>query len=302
MTDKTWKLLLERLEVWYEAAIKGIPNFVLALVIVVTFALIAKLVKNMVGRFIPRFTSSRAVQQLMQTSAYCVVLLLGVFIALGVLNLDKTVTSLLAGAGVLGLALGFAFQEIATNFVSGVLIAFEEPYRIGDIVQVDNFFGEITNIKLRTTSITTFQGVEVMIPNKDMFTKPLSNYTTTAQRRIDLVVGVSYAEDLRKVEQVTKEALEDIEGRIFSMPIEVFFSGFGDSSINLQARIWVEYPANQNYLRSQHQAVINIKEAYDKNGITIPFPIRTLDFGIKGGEKLSKPLSQVFGEKVDAET
>ena len=99
------------------------------------------------------------------------------------------------------MALGFAFQDIAANFVSGILIAFRQPYRIGDIVEVEGYQGEVKSIDLRTTSLVTFQGIEIYIPNKEMFTKPLENYTTTPRRRLDIEVGVSYGDDLRKVEQ-----------------------------------------------------------------------------------------------------
>ena len=151
--------------------------------------------------------------------------------------------------------------------------------------------GEITNIEFRTTSITTFQGLEVLIPNKTMFTDSLTNYTTTPYRRIDINVGVSYGDDLDKVLEVTKKAIEPIECRLAHRDAEVFFSEFGDSSINLTAMFWITFPGNNNFLKARNQAIINIKKAYDENDIMIPFPIRTLDFGIKGGEKLSQMIS-----------
>lgn len=285
-------LLSEKILNWYEVGVKAIPNLIAAIAIFVLFALLSKLTKKIVSKTLPRITKNQAVIDLLKTISSFLILILGLFIALGILNLDKTVTSILAGAGVIGLALGFAFQEIASNFVSGILIAFREPYRLGDIVEVDNYFGEVIRINLRTTSIMTFEGLEVLIPNKYMFTKPFINLTTTPQRRVDISVGVSYADDLDKVESVTKEALEKIKDRISYKEVEVFFDEFGGSSINLNARVWVSYPANQAYLVAKHTAIKNIKKAYDENGITIPFPIRTLDFGIKGGKELQEQLSE----------
>lgn len=200
-------------------------------------------------------------------------------------------TSLLAGAGVLGLALGFAFQDIASNFVSGVFIAFRKPYKIGDIIEAGDFLGSVTSIDLRTTTIETFQGLEVLVPNKMLFTDPITNYTNIPQRRIDVAVGVSYGDDLEKVERLLKEKLNDLPNRIVKKDIDIFFTEFGDSSINLEARVWVEYPNHRNFLITRSEAIKKIKTVFDENDIIIPFPIRTLDFGIKGGEKLSEMRS-----------
>ena len=292
--DSAWKILTEEIEAWFEMAVKGIPNFVAALVVMFLFVLLAKLVKSMVKKWVPKILDNRVASNLIQTVSYFLVILAGLFVSLGILELEKTVTSLLAGAGVVGLALGFAFQEIASNFVSGIFIAFRHPYQIGDIVEIDGFLGEVTDISLRTSSIMTFQGLEVLIPNKYMFTKPFINYTTTPRRRVDIEVGVSYGDDLRSIESMVKDALNNVEGRIKSNPVEVFFKEFGSSSINFVARFWIEYPGDNYFLKSRHEAIIAIKEAFDENDVTIPFPIRTLDFGIKGGENLSKPLAETF--------
>lgn len=272
-------LLNEKLFSWYEMIVKSIPNIIVAIVVFFIFLMLSKASKRLSDKLLPRFTKNLVVSNLLRSVISFTVLTLGLFVCLEILNLDKTVTSILAGAGVIGLALGFAFQEIASNFVAGVLIAFREPYKLGDIVEIDKYFGEVTNITLRTTSITTFQGLEVLVPNKMMFTQPFINLTTTPYRRLDLEVGVSYSDDLEEVTRITKEALESVEERIKNKEIEVFFTEFGASSINLTARIWVPYPKGQTFLLARHNAIINIKKAYDKNGITIPFPIRTLDFG-----------------------
>ena len=274
-------ILGNKIELWYENSINIIPNLVAAFLVLLIFIVIGKIIKKLSGRLLPKITKNKSVINLLQTMIYAFIMLLGLFVSLEILNLEKTVTSILAGAGVIGLALGFAFQEIASNFVSGVFIAFRRPYKLEDIVEIDDYFGKVTDINLRTTSITTFQGLEVLIPNKYMFTKPFINLTTTPHRRIDIAVGVSYSDDLEKVEKVTKEALQEINERVKDRPIEVYFNEFGASSINLSARVWINYPKNQAYLRATHEAIILIKKAFDKNKISIPFPIRTLD--VNGG-------------------
>ncbi len=287
-------ILSEEIQGWFELAVKSLPNIVAAFLIMAIFIVVAKLVRKSSERFAPSLSDNEAATQLLATSSYIFIILVGIFVSLGILKLDKTVTSLLAGAGVIGLALGFAFQEIASNFVSGVFIAFRRPYKLGDIVDIDGFNGQVTNISLRTSSITTFQGLEVLVPNKYMFTKPFTNFTTTPKRRLDIDVGVSYGDDLTRVEEIVKHALENINGRLRSEPIEVYFTEFGSSSINFQTRIWIEYPGDKNFAKARHQSIIAIKEAFDKNKISIPFPIRTLDFGIKGGESIRASLKEAI--------
>lgn len=290
--DKIWNLLSNKIYSWFELSIKGLPNFIVAILVLIVFYLLAKFAQKAVQKILMRVTFSKSVQNLISSVTYLGVLLIGLFIALGILNLDKTVTSLLAGAGVLGLALGFAFQDIASNFVSGIFIALKQPYKLGDIIESGSYLGKVTAINLRTTTVTTFQGLEVLIPNKMLFTDPVTNYTNKPERRLDVVVGVSYGDDLEKVEKLLAKELESLPNRIKHHPIDVFFCGFGDSSINLEVHVWVEYPNHRNFLITQSAAIKKIKNVFDRNDITIPFPIRTLDFGIKGGEKLSQmPIS-----------
>ncbi len=288
--ENATELIGKKLEIWYELLVKNIPNFAVALLVLIVFVLLAKVTRNLVNRILKKSISNRALENLISSTSYLVVIFVGLFIALGILHLDKTVTSILAGAGVIGLALGFAFQEIASNFVSGIFIAVKKPYKTGDIVEVVDYLGEVTSINLRTTTITTFDGIEVYIPNKSMFTEPLKNFTSTPKRRLDISVGVSYSDDLEKVEKVTKEVVESVEGRIKDKPVEIFFKEFGGSSINLDARVWIEYPAQKNYLRTRHEAIMKIKKAYDENGISIPFPIRTLDIN-------TDALKEIFSSK-----
>lgn len=284
------KLLSRTLQDWAEAAITGTPNFIVAVLVIIIFVIFAKVARGIVGRLLPKTSANESVVSIISTVIYLIILFIGLFVALGILNLNKTVTSLLAGAGVLGIALGFAFQEIAANFVSGVIIAFREPYRTGDIIEIQTYMGRVERINLRTTVITTFDGLNVFIPNKTMFTEPLINYTLTSKRRVELRVGVSYGDDLEQAETLIKKACADAPGRLIDQEIDVYYEEFGDSSINLIVFIWIEYPGDEYYLRARHYAIVQIKRIFEENKITIPFPIRTLDFGIKGGKTLTTQL------------
>jgi len=280
----------DKLQEWINTLIQMLPNIAVAVLVIIAFYLLARLVKNIISKVLNKLSDHVAVIRLISQVMFLIVFFVGFFIALGVLNLDKAVTTLLAGAGIIGLALGFAFQDIAANFISGIILTIRQPFRINDIIKSNDFFGTVSHITLRTTNIVTPQGEQVLIPNKDVFQKPLINYSQTGKRRIDLGVGISYGDDLEKVKTVTIEAVKSVPNRMEDKEPELYYSEFGNSSINFIIRIWTKYTTEKEFKHSTSDAIQNIKKAYDENDIMIPFPIRTLDFGIKGGEKLSEVL------------
>ncbi len=280
-------LVSNKLEIWLETAITMLPNLVVAVLVLILFFLIGRITKRVSYRIFNRISHRASLNELFSNVLYFVVLAVGLFIVLGILNLTKIVTTLLAGVGILGLALGFAFQDITANFISGVLIVLRRPFEIGDIIKSGDHMGTVTNINLRTTIIRTFQGLEVLIPNKQLFQEVVTNYTRTPERRVDLAVGVSYGDDLQRVKDITLQAVKGLASIDQSREITLFYKEFGDSSINFEVRFWAKSPGQVDFLTAQSDAIIAIKQAYDTHDIMIPFPIRTLDFGIKGGEKLS---------------
>ena len=280
-------LITDKLSNWVRELIRLLPNIALAAIVLVVGVLLAKLIRRFSFRVISRMSHSGTLNNLFSSIIYFIFLGIVFFTVLSILNLDKAVTSVLAGAGIVGLALAFAFQDIAANFISGVFISFRRPIRAGDIVKIEDYMGTVREINLRDTVLETFQGQMVIIPNKTVFQNPIENYSILNKRRFDLEVGVSYGEDLEKVRQVTLDAVKGLEGLSKTETTTLFFTEFGDSSINFTLRLWMDSAEQLLYKRVGSEAVMKIKKAYDENDIMIPFPIRTLDFGIKGGKTLS---------------
>lgn len=283
-----YHLILQKLENWLESIIGMLPNAISSVLVVILFYFLAKYGRRILFRSIERFSDKPTLNRFFSNVFYGLILLLGTFIALEILSLEKTVTSLLAGAGIVGLALGFAFQDIAANFISGVFMAFQSPFQVGDIVETGNYSGVVENIDLRLSVIRTFQGQLVHIPNKEIFQNPMINFSELGKRRIDLEVGISYGDSLERVEEITIKAIESLDFVRKQEKVELFYQAFGDSSINFIIVCWINFVKELDYLRAQSAMIKAIKKAYDENDITIPFPIRTLDFGIKGGEKISE--------------
>jgi small conductance mechanosensitive channel len=215
------------------------PNLVLAVLIILVFILLANLIKKLFGNTITRFSQNIAVNELLSNVIYLAVITIGIFAALSVLQLSKAVTSLLAGVGVVGLALGFAFQNTAANLISGIFMATRHPINVGDLVETDGYFGRVETIDMRFTNIKQPQGQSVIIPNRTILQSPLVNYTVNGERRIDLECGISYGEDLEKVRKVAILAVEENVKYDSNRPVEFMYREFGDSSINFVLRFWI---------------------------------------------------------------
>ena len=282
--------LIDKLTGWVQSAIVSLPNLVIAVLVFMLFYFGARIARNLIQRALDSVSHNRQVNGLIATSSYVALLIVGVMTALGILNLSGVVTSLLAGVGIIGLALGFAFQDLAANFMAGILIAIRQPFDIDDVVETNDFTGTIEKVSLRSTSLRTFQGQIVLVPNKDIFGNPIVNYSVTRKRRIDLSCGVAYGDDLERARDLAIEAVKTIDYLDTSKEVQLFYTEFGDSSINFDVRFWIDFKKQVDFLRAQSDAIIKIKRSFDANGITIPFPIRTLDFGVVGGEKLAEAL------------
>jgi small conductance mechanosensitive channel len=279
--------MIGKLRDWIEGTVVMLPNLVAALLILLGFWILSRLVRTALEGVLARVTSHAEVRRLLVSFVGLVILAIGLFISLGVLNLDKTVTSLLGAAGVLGIVAGLAFQDLASNFFAGILLSVRQPFRVGHLIETNDYFGIAERINLRATELRLLDGRLALVPNKDVFQNTIVNYSKNTIRRVEVEVGVSYGDDLEQVRQVTVAAVEDVDHRDTSRPVELFYTGFGDSSVNFVVRFWVPFIRQPDYLAARSDAVMRIRRAYNESGITIPFPIRTLDFGIVGGEKLS---------------
>lgn len=291
--DKLSDTVVGKLIGWVEAFVAMLPNFVVAILVIIAFWFASRLVYKVVCRALDRVQTNAAARDLVARILSLTVILVGVVVALGVLDLDDALVSILAGAGVVGLALGFAFQDLATNLISGVGLAVDRrwPFKIGDLVETNDIFGVVQKIQLRTSTIETLDGKTVILPNKQIYQSKVINYSATGRRRVDVECGISYGDNLEKVTSVVKEAIESLECRDKSQEVDFFYSSFGDSSINFVARFWIKYDKQPDFLKAQSDGIFALKKAFDEHDIMIPFPIRTLDFGIRGGETIAQVLS-----------
>jgi len=297
--QKAFNMLTDKLVDLFNQLVLILPNLLLAVLVVLVVAFTMNYVKRYGRKVLSKFSSNQSINNLFANIIAILFFSIGLFFALNILHLEKTVTSLLAGAGVIGLAVGLAFQEPLMNTLSGIMMSFRNFYKIGDLVETNDYFGTISQISMRFTTIRTLDGQIVVIPNKSVIQNPLTNYSISGERRVVLECGVSYGDDLKKVKEISLKAIEEGVDYDEYKSIDFYYTSFGDSSINFRLHIWTRTNEQPSYLETQSQAVIALKQAFDQNDITIPFPIRTLDFGIKGGEKLSTTLKNSETKMMD---
>jgi small-conductance mechanosensitive channel len=254
MIDNWFHIIENKLTRWWLAVIKMLPNFVLAILVMALFVIVARWLRNLTQKLTLRLSKSESISGLTSAIVYSIIMIVGFMIALNILKLDKAVTSLLAGVGIIGLALGFAFQDLTANFISGAFIAFKRPFDVGHTVETNGFLGTIENIRLRATTMKTIAGLHVTIPNKDIFQKPIINYTLTDARRIELELMIPNKGDLASIQKTLTAALK-ANTKIFVNEPQVYYSVIEDPKVKLYVSIWTKAIEPDQYLEAKDEVI-----------------------------------------------
>ena len=220
-----------------------------------------------------RFQLSRGLPELISSTLYYMILLLVFLSAVNVGGVELNKFTVLTGA--IGVGFGFGLQNIINNFVSGLILQFERPIHIDDIIEVDTNMGKVTRIGVRSSTIRTFQGAEVIIPNANLISSKVINWTLSeSQRRRELPVGVAYGSDPKVVLKILHQAASKHELVLTKPEPMVYFTGFGDSSLNFELHFWVMQ--ENNGLQITSEVALTAMQLLDDAGIEIPFPQRDL--------------------------
>lgn len=201
---------------------------------------------------------------------------------------------LLGAAGVLSVAIGFASQTSASNLISGIFLVAESPFKIGDIIRVDNYTGEVLSIDLLSVKLRTFDNLFVRVPNETLIKTEITNLTRFPIRRLDIQIGVAYKEDIDKARELMISVADSLPVCLDQPRPLVIFQGFGDSSLDLQFSVWA---TRENYLELRNTIPEKIRKAFLEHNIEIPFPHRSL---YVGSESQPFPVRMVRDERNDA--
>jgi small conductance mechanosensitive channel len=259
-------LIFEKLQRWATIFIKMLPNLILAVIVIAVAYFIARLLRKVAYNVTMKISKSDSVSGVVSIILQYAFLFFAFTIALNILNLDKAVASLLAGVGIVGLALGFAFQDLSSNFISGLYMAFRRPFEIGDKVETNTFIGTIREIKLRSTTLTTTGGLHVIIPNKDIFQKPIINYSRSDSRRVELDFAFPNTIDLSAAESLIRDAIEEV-GKNSIREVDVFYTAIDDPKIKVTVSFEIDNTEPKGFMRHRHDAIMAIHKAFAEHSI-----------------------------------
>jgi len=249
---------------------------VAAIVIFVVGRWLAKVISNLVAKAMTKAKVDATLTSFV--SNLCHIALLAFVIIAALKKLEVPMTEFTVVVGAAGLAVGFALQGSLSNFAAGVILIIFKPFKVGDFVELAGKMGTVKEIQIFNTILNSPDNVRIIIPNSQATGGNIMNFTVNGTRRVDLVVGVSYGDDLKKTQQVIEGILAE-DGRILKdPPATVAVSELGESSVNFVVRPWVKVA---DYWDVRFDTIRKVKLALDKNGITIPFPQRDIHMKTK---------------------
>ena len=221
----------------------------------------------------PRVELGRGIPYSISSLLHYVILFGGFVLAIFALGVDLTRVTILAGA--FGVGIGFGLQNVVNNFVSGLIMLFERPMKLGDVVQIGNVTGTVDRIGIRASTLRTLEGAEVVVPNANLISEPLTNWTlSNRRRRIDLAVGVAYGTDPQKMLDLLLAVARSHRDVIaYPAPVALFL-GFGDSSLDFELRCWTD--SFDDWVMIRSQLAVDLNRQLGEAGIEVPFPQRVV--------------------------
>lgn len=252
---------------------------ILVLSLFLLFYISSKIKKILVNKIFPRYDLDIGVSQSIATIVRYLLIIVGLIIIFQTTGIDLTALGLLVGA--LGVGIGFGLQSITNNFISGIIILFERPIKVGDRIEIDNLAGNIVKISARATTIITNDNIAVIVPNSDFINSRVINWSHNNRRiRLNFPVGVSYNEDPEKIRKLLREVASENSGILDTPEPYVLFEAFGDSSLNFNLLVWtIEYIDRPKILKSE--LYFEIFRKFKEHQVEIPFPQR--DIHLKSG-------------------
>ncbi|KAF0569748.1 Potassium efflux system KefA protein / Small-conductance mechanosensitive channel [Psychrobacter nivimaris] len=263
-------------EIWV-GFVERIPYFVASIIVILIFWFLSIVFKKIVHKLLGSRSRHQNLVKVFQRVGGALIFFIGFMIAMVVAIPGFTPAKLIGALGIGSVAIGFAFKDIFQNLLSGILLLISEPFRIGDQIVSGDYEGTVEDIKIRATTIRTYDGRQVVIPNSDLYTSALTVNTAYKQRRLQVAVGIGYEDDIEAAKAEIIKALDKIESVSKKATPSVIATGFGGSSIDLMVRWFIEDGTQANKVASIHQVIVGIKNSLDAAGVNIPFPIRTID-------------------------
>jgi small-conductance mechanosensitive channel len=255
-----------------ENFIRGIPNLLTALGIFIVSLYLARFLSNILRRVLRSRKAPEGVTHLLGQLTLWTVIIIGMITAM---QRFFDVTAFLAGLGIVGFTIGFALQDVMKNFASGIILLLQQPFHVGESIELAGFEGTVLAIDLRTTEIRALDGRIVILPNASVLANPIVNYTRASQRRVDLSLNLSHGTDPNAVRQIILEAIEEVPGFVGKPEPVIVFDNLTSSALVLTVNFWIDVSEN-NPAQAKDAVLLKVKSAFDRQGIEIPHPVQAV--------------------------
>ena len=257
--------------------IKLLPSIALAIVVFIIFWFVAKFSRRLIKNITKR-KKSRNLGLVLARLSQGFIILVGAFIALAIVVPSFKPGDLVQLLGVSGVAVGFAFRDILQNFLAGILILITEPFVIEDQIVFQDFEGTVEKIQTRATTIRTYDGTKIVIPNAELFTNSVKVNTAFEKRRLQYDIGIGYGDNIAEAKQIILKVLKNNPEAISEPPPEALVVDLADSTINIRARWWVNPPRRAEVIDSQDRVLTELCNELVAAGIDLPFPTQQILF------------------------
>jgi small-conductance mechanosensitive channel len=261
---------------------------ILDLLIFVVIVCISVIIANLAGSYIKKSLADRVRKDEMAKIVkitQAAIILIGIFISLPSFKVDFGELLLIGGTA--GIIIGFASQRLVTNVGSGIFLIIERPVKIGDTVKIGETAGTIEDIRILSTTIKTYEGIYVRIPNETVFNSEITNYVANVARRFEYRIGIRYSDDADRAIQIIRSLLEAHPFILKNPPPSIYVDELGDNAVIIMVRIWA--PSHE-WWDVRTEMLWKIKMALEGEGISIPFPQRVVWFSDKSGSAGNPPL------------
>lgn len=269
--------LTQGVSAFYEAALARLPALGLGLIILVTLILLAGPLSRLVLSPFNYVTKSDLIRSVSRRTVSILLILLGVYVFLKLAGLTEFAVAVISGTGVIGLILGFAFRDIAENFISSLLLTVQRPFRLGDVVQINAFLGVVQKVTSRATTLVDFDGNHIQIPNASIYKGVIKNLTANPKMRGHFVIGIGYDNDAKAAQSLARQRLDSHPDVLDDPEPQVLVHELGSSTLNLKVYFWVD--AEQiSVLKMASVLMRDIVAEFTQAGISMPDDAREVIF------------------------
>lgn len=260
-----------------EEFIRNIPLMVAGITLLVGTWFVSRGVKCLVSKSLKMKIKSSLLRNIVAKSCAVIIFLFGLYLVLRVSGLTRLALTIIGSTGLLGLVIGFAFRDIAENFLASVLISIQHPFAKGDLILVSGYEGYVQNVNTRSTVLITRDGNFIQIPNGVIYKEPITNYTANPNTRFEFTVGIGYDDSIEEAQTIALEVAKRHEGVVDDPPPVILVDELGAATVNLRVTFWVNI-AKHNQLKVRSSLIRKVKKAFEEEGISMPDEARELIF------------------------